>query len=277
MNSYKNRMSNNNILYGINCSRNIPFEWIIVDYNNKQGPWTCKSCIEEGTFEGVFYGLCNKCCESSQKCGCIYCRVANKDGHNRINKRMNITKIICEIKSYISILKQDYQNDEYGIVKEAIESGYYIIELHTKYQYEKMIQETALPEEVDQLDSNYNIWIWNPEVKPSDEAIEAAYKAAIRTNTTSWVLSLWGQAPSQAQPLAQTQPPAQPPAHTQAQAQAQPLAPPIKTKYQQQKEYEIECDKCKECGSIVNIKEMDCQLCLECRNPDNEPGWPLGY
>ena len=129
------------MLYGVKTAKTIPFNWLQTDHNNatlKRGPSYCDMCKKDGMFEGIFYGLCTKCCTTNGFCPCVYCRVAKKDGHKRTERRINICNFIKTLQSAINDLRRDYPDDEYGIVKEGIETGYYILNLHTKYQYEKM-------------------------------------------------------------------------------------------------------------------------------------------
>lgn len=93
---------------------------------NECGPNYCEECRNKGTFEGIFYGLCN---EHSQIIG------------TNVPGRIKMFEFIQEIQKCINDTKLDYPTDEHGIVKEAIESGHYILNLYTKSFYEKIMKE----------------------------------------------------------------------------------------------------------------------------------------
>ena len=178
-------------LYGYDTSNNYELFWTSHDYNNQRGPAHCESCRTDGTFEGVFYGLCAQCSEKAGPCQCVYCRVAGVDGHKRVERRQNICKFIKTIQSAIDDLKRDYPTDEYGIVKEGIESGFYILDLHTKHQYAKFLDEIRTPDEVNQLTVGELLWRWQPERPVPEAVIYPAIVAAKRSGIWDWVQKMW--------------------------------------------------------------------------------------
>jgi hypothetical protein len=134
--------------YGFSVSTAIPMNWLIREYHEQCGPSHCSTCRTDGTFEGIYYGLCIKCSEVQGKCQCIYCACDNNDGHEHIKRRINLVNFIRNMQEVINDLKRDYPSDELGIVAEAIESGFYILDIHTKFQYEKLYNETYFPEKI---------------------------------------------------------------------------------------------------------------------------------
>jgi hypothetical protein len=179
------------VLYGFKSSNTIPFHWLVNDYNKKLGPAHCNTCQEDGTFEGIFYGLCGKCAAISGHCPCVYCRVAKKDGHKRIEKLNTICKLIKTLQTVVAELKLDYPEDEYGIVKEGIESGLYILNLHTNQLYEDLNLEAVLPTEVTCRSNGELTYRWNPSWKVPDSVCFAALEASKRLGTYEWVKALW--------------------------------------------------------------------------------------
>lgn len=124
-----------NNIHGYAISNTYPSCWANDDYTSGRGPAKCELCRQDGTFEGVFYGLCMNCCEKLGPCQCVNCRGGKEDNHKIIERRQNICKLIKDLRMVVNDLKHDYPTDEYGIVKEGIESGFYILDLHTKQQY----------------------------------------------------------------------------------------------------------------------------------------------
>lgn len=270
------------MLYGVKTAKTIPFNWLQTDHNLKKGPSHCDMCKKDGMFEGTFYGWCAKCCTTNGFCPCVYCRVAKKDGHKRTERRINICNFIKTLQSAINDLRRDYPDDEYGIVKEGIETGYYILNLHTKYQYEKMESETQFPDEINKLDPDDVMWIWNTSIEVSDISRQAAIKASRRLGIYDWVMELWGEDNS---------------IENQQQSQS------IENKFSPATLFH-NCDKCniwmwsadgnicekcisypmddydiqcKECNTWVSIKEIDERnYCCYCQNPEYDPVWPLG-
>ena len=181
------------ILYGIKTSNNIPFYWVVNDFNHGRTPAECETCKQDGMFEGIFYGLCAQCCIKSGYCKCVYCSVAKKDGHKRIECRTNFCKLIKDLQMVVDDLKHNYPNDEYGIVKEGIDAGIYILNIHTKFQYEKMENETRMPEEVCTLSNGELTFRWNPSMEIPESVINAAIKASKRLGTYEWVQEFWGE------------------------------------------------------------------------------------
>jgi hypothetical protein len=181
------------MMYGIKTSNNIPFDLRVIDFNSGRGPSYCQTCQQDGMFEGVFYGLCGNCSEKSGQCSCVYCRVAKKDGHKRIERRSNFCKLIKDIKMVVTDLQHDYPTDEFGIVKEFIESGIDIIDIHTKHQYEQIRIESLLPVELTILSIGELTFQWNPSIAISDSVIIAAIKASKRLGTYKWLKEFWGE------------------------------------------------------------------------------------
>jgi len=178
-------------LYGYSTINTYEFNWVVEDYGKGRGPAQCEFCRTDGMFEGVFYGLCVSCSRKAGPCQCVYCRIAGVDGHKRIERRQNICKFIKTIQSAIDDLKRDYPTDEYGIVKEGIESGFYILDLHSKCQYEKFHEEVRTPDEVNQLTIGELTWRWQPESLVPDSVICSAIVAAKRSGIWEWVKKMW--------------------------------------------------------------------------------------
>jgi len=124
-----------NNMYGYTMSNTYDSYWASDDYKCGRGPAKCESCRTDGVFEGVFYGLCVQCSELLGPCQCVTCRKTGQDDHKLIERRKNICNLIKDLQIVVRDLKHDYPTDEYGIVKEGIESGIYILDLHTRYQY----------------------------------------------------------------------------------------------------------------------------------------------
>ena len=288
------------VLYGIKTSNTIPFHLVMNWNNNTIGPSHCETCRTDGTFEGVFYGLCGECCARSERCTCVYCHVAKKDGHNHIERRTNMGKFIKTIQLVIDDLRRDYPVDEYGIVKDGIESGFYILTLHTQCQYEKMQSETVLPLEVTQLSIGELNFRWNPAMTVTETVCEAALKAAERTGILEWVQELWGIPAKKEKVVWHSD-------HCDLNAvnidwRGIPYCCPFdlwhKEKIEQQEQDQQEHDiqelkadadanagddlydfdvQCAECETWISAKETDNRdYCRDCQNPEYDPVWPMG-
>lgn len=283
-------------LYGYDTSNNYELFWTLHDYNNERGQAHCELCRTDGTFEGVFYGLCAQCSENAGPCQCVYCRVAGVDGHKLVERRQNICKFIKTIQSAIDDLKRDYPTDEYGIVKEGIESGFYILDLHTKHQYAKFLDEARTPEEVNQLTIGELLWRWQPERPVPEAVIYPAIVAAKRSGIWDWVQKMWRESCIDIERIRK---------------QTLTCAECKCVRCGQVNEmdnigYCLECQnepfKCLACNEVVALKTVqkghcwDCQYvyctecntmdhilnmddrgyCAICQNPDNDQGWPKG-
>ena len=112
--------------YGVLHTFNIKPMRMVVYNEKKCGPNYCKECQTKGSFEGIFYGLCTTHHEI----------IGTNDNHGC----MKMFEFIQEIQKCINDARADYPTDEYGIVKEAIESGHYILDLYTKSFYERKYQ-----------------------------------------------------------------------------------------------------------------------------------------
>jgi hypothetical protein len=113
------------ILYNIKTANTIPMVWLVNDFNSLRGPNHCETCRMSGMFCGVYYGLCVKCIQSD----------------DNLEQRITIINLIKSLQDVVTELTAEYPTDEYGIVKEAVDSGFYILNVHTKHQYEKMMVE----------------------------------------------------------------------------------------------------------------------------------------
>ena len=107
----------NNTTYTINY----PKEWVAMDEEKECGPGYCDNCKTYGSFDGVFYGLCLNCSGD-------YPNFSHGD----------INGWIIGLQDYVDDLKQDYPNDEYGIVQEAIEAVKEILDMRTKAIYSSL-------------------------------------------------------------------------------------------------------------------------------------------
>jgi len=114
-------MSNVIKSFGIQHTGNITQTTMTFYEAQQYGPNYCDKCLYNGAFEGVFYGLCDTCSEP------------NTSG------QIKMFEFIQEIQKCIDDARLDYPTDEHGIVKEAIESGHYILNLYTKSFYEKLL------------------------------------------------------------------------------------------------------------------------------------------
>lgn len=178
-------------LYNYYVSNTYEYNWVVNDYNKGRGPAQCLFCRSDGMFDGVFYGLCTSCSRKAGPCQCVYCRVAGVDGHKLIERRQNICKFIKELQTVINDLKRDYPTDEYGIVKDGINAGNYILGLHTKHQYAKFMEECTIPFEVNQLSIGELLWSHQPELYVPDSVICSAIVAAKRTGIWEWTKKMW--------------------------------------------------------------------------------------
>jgi len=249
---------------GFKISNSIPLNWEWIEYNSNRGPSHCETCRTDGMFEGVFYGLCSKCCAISDPCSCVYCRVAKKDGHKRIERRTNICNFIKTIQSVVDESRRDYPTDEYGIVQENIETGFYVLDLHTTQQYEQIMIDGAHPSEVNQLSIGELSWRLNPKMEIPVSVCEAALKAAERTDIMEWVKELWGVDIQQFKTCDNCS--------TSMLINSGDMCDACMEAYMH--EYDIQC---KECGNWVLAKETDVRnYCLDCQNPEYDPVWPMG-
>ncbi len=110
--------------YGVAHSSNINMGNMIGYYGQRIGPSFCNVCQTQGTFEGVFYGLCDMCCSDDPD-------------------RIKLFKFIQEIQACVNTARQDYPTDEWDIVKDTIESGFYLLNIRTKAFYEKKDAENS--------------------------------------------------------------------------------------------------------------------------------------
>ena len=271
------------ILYGRKISNTIPVHLAVNWYKNDLGPSHCETCRVDGTFEGIFYGLCGQCCSLSERCTCVYCHVAKKDGHNHIERRANMGKFIKTIQLVIDDLRRDYPIDEYGIVQDGIESGFYILTLHTQCQYEKMQLESEVPTEVNQLSIGELIYRWNPTMAVPDSVREAALKAAKRTGILEWVEELWSLPP----PLPKVEFTLEEQQLWESFEKRMQYLRPLSDFAEQDQEAATNDDdddnlydfdvQCAECETWISAKETDDRdYCRSCQNPEYDPVWPMG-
>ena len=146
--------------YGVLHTNNLT-QVIMEQYNEREtGPSHCTTCRVKGAFENVFYGMCDECNERMFS--------------NNLSGRNKMVEFIQEIQKCIDQAREDYPNDEDGIVHEAIESGHYILNLYTKSFYEKNSQlsvvkctECSTFVELNTIDKRgYCISCQNPEYDP---------------------------------------------------------------------------------------------------------------
>ena len=104
--------------YGVVHTSNIDMMMMIGYYGQRIGPSFCNGCQTQGTFEGVFYGLCDTCSDDPD--------------------HIKLFKFIQEIQEVVDTVRQDFPIDEWEIVKDTIESGFYLLNIHTKAFYEKV-------------------------------------------------------------------------------------------------------------------------------------------
>jgi hypothetical protein len=301
------------ITFGIKTANTIPYRWVATEFQNQHGPVWCQTCRKEGSFEGVFYASCPTCCSEKGSCSCVYCHVAKKDGHQHLMKRANIFKFVKELQTVIADLKRDYPEDEYGIVKEGIETGFYILNLHTAKQYELMLLDITLPFEVSQLSNEDLTYRWNPEREVPDNVIRAAVKAAKRLNIVSWAQALWSGTKYESSHVAEEFTPEEQRLVADFDKKQKYLRPlqstsAIQNALHEEKDIDIiACDnccahlttsegdlchtcleaymqnaadyetQCLECETWVTFKETDKRgYCLDCQNPEYDPAWPMG-
>lgn len=176
---------------GAKTANTIPYRWIAKEFQEQRGPVWCPHCKEDGSFEGIFYASCDRCSLYEGRCLCVYCIAAKKDGHNHLTRRANIFRFVKELQMVIEDLRRDYPGDEYGIVAEGIETGFYILNLHTAKQYELMLLDITPPFEVSQLSIGELTYRWNPERDVPETVIRAAVKAAKRLGILPWTKELW--------------------------------------------------------------------------------------
>ena len=281
-------------LYGIKTSNNIPFNWLVNDFNNERGPSNCETCKTDGMFEGIFYGLCETCCAKTLPCQCIYCRIAKKDGHKHIERRSNMCRFIKSIQSVINDLKRDYPTDDYGIVAEGIDSGMYILNLHTECQYGQLLNDFCLPHEVSQLAiGEQYLWQHNPKADVSAAAYTAAIKAAKRTGIFEWFQDLCGEEHMLVE-ADETEADETEAAETEAGETKKcdecgiTISKGTKCYHcavehlpewnrDEADEPDEDFEYCAECDTRVHIEEIDQRgYCLDCQNPEYDPVWPKG-
>ena len=302
------------ITLGAKTANSVPYRWLSKEFQEHRGPVWCQTCKKDGSFEGVFYASCDRCSIYEGRCSCVFCHVAKKDGHQHLMKRANIFKFVKELQTVIAELRRDYPEDEYGIVKEGIETGFYILNLHTAKQYELMLLDITLPFEVSQLSNEELTYRWNPERDVPDNVIRSAVKAAKRLNIVSWVQELWSGTkyesflftaeeftPEEQRLVAD---------FDKKQKYLRPLqiTSAIQNALHEEKDIDIRmCDnccsllatgegdlshtclelylqnaadyetQCVECDTWVTFKETDKSgYCLDCQNPEHDPVWPMG-
>jgi hypothetical protein len=274
------------ICNGFKISNSIPLNWEWSERNSNRGPSHCETCRVDGMFEDVFYGLCIKCCAISEPCPCVFCRMAEKDEHKRMERRTNMCNFIKTIQLVVDDLRREYPADEYGIVQEAIDSGFYILNLHTKRQYEKMMNEACLPTEVSQLPNRDLSWRWNPKMDIPPSVREAALKAADRMKceqTPEYSASNYIELVAVKQYCTKLEYNEDDPTQYSTcdncstwmwNHSGDMCDKCIESHMRDMDEYDIQC---KECGTWVSTKEIDARnYCLDCQNPEYDPVWPMG-
>jgi hypothetical protein len=204
--------------------------------------------------------------------------VAKKDGHKHIERRTNIGKFVKELQMVVDDLRRDYPTDEFGMVQEGIDAGFYILNLHTAKQYELLLLDTILPSEVSQMSIGELIYQWNPSMPVPNKVIQSALTAAKRTGILEWVDELWGMSEKEKEQFTIDE------QHVLATFEEklryiQPLCnssllKEVITEEQDDFEYNSQC---RECKTWVSIKEMDERYyCIGCQNPEYDPVWPIG-
>ena len=103
------------------------------------GPSHCAACRTHGSFEGVFYGLCDACCLDSDYIKGLDSESDHIKGLDSESDRIKTFKFIKEIQKCIADTRLDHPNDEYEIVKDAVDAGFYILDLYTKAFYARMM------------------------------------------------------------------------------------------------------------------------------------------
>ena len=301
---------------GAKTANTVPYRWIAKEFQEQRGPVWCPYCLEDGSFEGVFYASCDRCSLYEGRCLCVYCIAAKKDGHHHLTRRANIFRFVKELQMVIEDLRRDYPEDEYGIVKEGIETGFYILNLHTAKQYELMLLDITMPFEVSQLSNEDLTYRWNPEREVADNVIRSAVKAAKRLNIVSWVQELWSGTKYESFLVSSEEftPEEQlSDFFDKKQKYLRPLqsTSAIQNALHEEKDIDIiacdDCDammmtpdeqsmdicakcleaylqnaadyetQCVECDTWVTFKETDKRgYCLDCQNPEYDPVWPMG-
>ena len=301
------------ITFGVKTANTIPYRWVATECQNQRGPVWCQTCRKEGSFEGVFYASCEKCSIHEGRCLCVYCIVANKDGHQHLMKRANIFKFVKELQTVIADLRRDYPEDEYGIVAEGIEAGFYILNLHTAKQYELMLLDMCMPFEVSQLSNEDLTYRWNPEREVPETVIRSAVKAAKRLGIAQWVQELWSGTKYESSHVAEEFTPEEQRLVADFDKKQKYLRPlqstsAIQNALHEEKDIDIiACDnccahlttsegdlchtcleaylqdtadydvQCRECDTWIAMKEVDKRgYCLDCQNPEYDPVWPMG-
>lgn len=300
---------------GFKISDSIPLNWEWSERNSNRGPSHCETCRRDGMFEDVFYGLCIKCCAISEPCPCVFCRMAKKDEHKRMERRTNICNFIKTIQLVVNDLRREYPADEYGIVKEAIDSGFCILNLHANRQYEQMMNDACLPTEVAQLSNRELMWRLNSKMDIPISVREAALKAADRMKKDKETPVV--EDPKQYYKICTRMPMGIIGLHCMNEVRDARKEIDARN-YAQKEENETTsgesdptqyntcencstwmwnhsgdmCDKCieshmqdvdeydiqcKECRNWVSTKEIDARnYCLDCQNPEYDPVWPMG-
>lgn len=262
---------------GAKTANTVPFRWIAKEFQEQRGPVWCQTCKKDGSFEGIFYASCDRCSLYEGRCQCVYCIAAKKDGHQHLTRRANIFRFVKELQMVVEDLRRDYPRDEYGIVAEGIETGFYILNLHTAKQYELMLLDISLPFEVSQLSIIELNYRWNPEKEVPETVIKAAIKAAKRLNIVAWVKELWSGTKYEA--FLFTAEEFTPEEQCMNELDKKICSPEMKTScFETAEEDDDDFDvQCQECETWISVKETDKKgYCLDCQNPEYDPVWPMG-
>ena len=86
------------------------------------GPVHCGACRTQGSFEGVFYGLCDRCCINTDE-----------------TERIKTFEFIQIIQKCIADTRLDHLTDEFEIVKDGIDAGFYILDLYIMGFYKRIM------------------------------------------------------------------------------------------------------------------------------------------
>ena len=135
------QLSNINTItsYGIVHTSNIEMLDMMSYHGLGIGPSHCAACRTHGSFEGVFYGLCDACCLESDYIKGLDSESDHIKGLDSESDRIKTFKFIKEIQKCIADTRLDHPNDEYEIVKDAVDAGFYILDLYTKAFYARMM------------------------------------------------------------------------------------------------------------------------------------------
>jgi hypothetical protein len=253
--------------YGFSVSTAIPMNWLIREYHEQCGPSHCSTCRTDGTFEGIYYGLCIKCSELQGKCQCIYCACDNNDGHEHIKRRINIVNFVRNMQEVINDLKRDYPSDELGIVAEAIESGFYILDIHTKFQYEKLYNETYFPEKIQVQPVENNSTLDTP-IQIIDRATQfVSEHSSVNFDDIQYSPNKVHTQPHHTIVDISNQHHNIGCVHGDMNGNCIVCAEEAITSY-----------VCFECNGCVSGNDIDDRgYCLDCQNPEYDPVWPKGY